>query len=408
MANFNYYLKRSSAQRQTSVVLQITYERQRARYYTNINIDPNLWVKRTQRLAGNDVWIEKINRKLADIEGKARDVFIDYQEEHNKAPEPKELVSLIRKRLHGVKPKRTTFLSFFQQVIDQQMKRLANEGKGYRESSVPSYVNTLNALRDYSKDRKKKVDFNTINMDFYYDFLDYLQNAKGMSYNTRGLRIKAIRMVIRKAKAAGHEINVDLGEFKGFSRQADTIALTETELDELAKLDLSGSQEEIRDLFLIGAWTGLRISDWSKVSRDNIRGDMLHLQIKKGGRRSVLPLHPIVKHLLNKYDDNLPRYADQYINRTLKDIGTILAKESEHKTLEDKAAKYAKITSHVARRSFCTNMYYRRVPVDTIRAVSQHSTESAFLSYIRVSPEDHARNLQKFIENDVVPFKKAK
>ena len=412
MASYNFYLKNINAPRNTHIVLQITYGSSRPRLSTGISIDPDIWDSKKQRLKGNGVWIEKTNRRLKSIENAARDVFIAYQEENNdEFPPPKQLVQLIRKKLDPKgrpKVKKITFLTFFHQVVDQQMKRITHENKGYRESSVPGYVNTMNALSDYAKDRKKKIDFQDINMDFYWDFLDYMQNVKGLSYNSQGLRIKVLRAVIHRAKSAGYEMNVDLSQFKGFSRQADTIALNETELDELAKLKLEGSLDEIRDIFVLNCWTGLRISDWGKVKPENIRDGMLRIKVQKTGKLLVLPLHPTVNYLLEKYNFDLPSYADQHINRELKRIGQILAKESKHKTLENKSEKYSKITSHVARRSFATNFYYRRVPIDTIRAISGHSTEKSLLTYIRVSPEDHARNLEKYFENDVVPFKEAK
>jgi len=380
------------------------------KYFTDFSADPSIWDQSKQAIKGNEVWIERTNRELVKIKLSAMSAFIKYQDQHSTPPPPSklnELIDLELKKKRQIK-QRMTFVTFFEQVIEQQVKRISHEGKGYRESSVPGYVNTLNVLKEYSQDRKKKIDFENINIDFYWDFIDYMQNVKGLAYNSQGLRIKVLRAIISRATAAGYEMKVDLKQFKGFSRQADTIALNETELEELANLKLEGSQSDIRDIFLLNCWTGLRISDWSKVKPENIVNGMLRLQVKKTDRPIVIPLHPIVKHLMQKHENRLPHFADQHINRELKVIGQKLAKESKHKTFENKIEKYSKITSHVARRSFATNMYYRRVPIDTIRAITGHKSERTFLAYIRVSPDDHARYLEKFFENDVVPFKEAK
>ena len=49
------------------------------------------------------------------------------------------------------------------------------------------------------------------------------------------------------------------------------------------------------------------------------------------------------------------------------------------------------ITSHTGRRSFATNAYKRGIPTITIMAITGHKTEKAFLKYIKIKQEEHAR-----------------
>jgi integrase len=55
--------------------------------------------------------------------------------------------------------------------------------------------------------------------------------------------------------------------------------------------------------------------------------------------------------------------------------------------------KYQLITSHTARRSFATNAFFANVPNISIMQITGHTTEKAFMRYVRVSGEDNARRL---------------
>ena len=64
------------------------------------------------------------------------------------------------------------------------------------------------------------------------------------------------------------------------------------------------------------------------------------------------------------------------------------------KTKESKT-KWAMLTSHCARRSFCTNNYLMGTDALTIMAISGHKTEKSFRRYLKLGPEHYAMKLTK-------------
>lgn len=54
-----------------------------------------------------------------------------------------------------------------------------------------------------------------------------------------------------------------------------------------------------------------------------------------------------------------------------------------NRVIEDSRPKFAWVSSHTARRSFCTNEYLAGTPCDLIMAISGHKTEKAFRKYIK-------------------------
>ena len=57
--------------------------------------------------------------------------------------------------------------------------------------------------------------------------------------------------------------------------------------------------------------------------------------------------------------------------------------------------KWEMVTTHTARRSFATNMYKSGYPSISLMKITGHRTEKAFLLYIKVTPEDSAKQLLK-------------
>ncbi len=78
----------------------------------------------------------------------------------------------------------------------------------------------------------------------------------------------------------------------------------------------------IRDLFIIGCWTGLRISDLKRLGgKDNIKDGLLTITTQKTSRSVTIPVTDELQAVLNKYPDRLPKIpTDQHYNREIKSM----------------------------------------------------------------------------------------
>ena len=97
-------------------------------------------------------------------------------------------------------------------------------------------------------------------------------------------------------------------------------------------------EDRVRDLFIVGCWTGLRFSDWNQIRPENISDGFLELKQQKTGGAVVIPLHPTVQAILDKYDGNLPPVlTNQKFNEFLK----IVAKKAEIRPIRKALHKWA-------------------------------------------------------------------
>jgi integrase len=136
-----------------------------------------------------------------------------------------------------------------------------------------------------------------------------------------------------------------------------------------------------RDWLIIGLWTGLRISDFLKLKKEDYNDGFIQNNSFKTGIPVIIPIHPDVQQVINKRDGNLPRpISDQnfndFIKIVAKEVGItqmidgskmeMVLKEDKTKVSRKVRGKYPKcelVTSHICRRSFATNLYGK---IDTL------------------------------------------
>ena len=99
----------------------------------------------------------------------------------------------------------------------------------------------------------------------------------------------------------------------------------------------------------------------------------------------------------------MPQVSNPNFNAYIKDV-CMLAGITEQVKITHKLGntitaevrpKYAWITSHTCRRSFCTNEYLAETPSDLIMTISGHKTEKAFRRYIKADKVQKAHMIKK-------------
>jgi len=414
MSTIKFYIKDTNLKEETEIYFLFNFgyaemssdgskKYKPLKYYTGEKIRPVFWgkgkAKETAKFPGH----KSLNDRLNDIAEIVRDVF---REIKNKNLEPTHdlLKAELDKILRGHKTPQEKGLSFFdfvQHYIDTCDKR---------KRTKLNYGTTKSALEKYEKILNKKLTFDNIDLDFYDGFIEYLKK-KNYTTNTIGSHIKNIKVFMNNALDRGVVDKWDeriKRRFKTIEERTDSIYLNQAELDILYKLDLSKKPrlDKVRDVFLIGCYTGLRFSDLAQLRRENFieNNTLLKLTTVKTGDTVIIPVGYVLNEILIKYNYNLPRIiSNQKFNDYLKELGKE-AKFFEHvQTTVTKGGlrvqsvkpKHDLMTVHTARRSFATNAYLADIPSISIMKITGHRTERAFLKYIKISQEDNAKKLRQ-------------
>lgn len=431
MANLNYYLREKAKEGETPVLLFISYHGQRLKYSTGKSIHPKFWNEDNQlaRLVKEFPTAKIFNDRLKYIKGEAEKILEELERDLGRIPSTIELKSKLDQVIKEIpevekeEPERMpTYLEMFKRYIQESKDgtRLTASGKRFDKRTIQKFNTVYDTLEKFGK--SYHLTFETIDKNFYTKFVAYMNkeisktvNGKKViikqSYtvNTIGKYIQAIKTFMAYATDNGYNRNMSFLKFKAHNTPGFSIYLNENEVRELFTLDLSKEPhlERVRDLFIVGCWTGLRFSDFTAIRPENIKGDFFEIKTFKTGEKVIIPIHPMVKTIMAKYDGKYanslpPAISNQKMNAYLKDIAKQVDCLNEKVDVErikgglkatSKREKWELVTTHTARRSFATNVYKSGFPAISLMKITGHRTEKAFLLYIKVTPEENAKQL---------------
>ncbi|MDN3689650.1 site-specific integrase [Cyclobacterium jeungdonense] len=421
MAKFNFYLRDKSREGETPVILFISYNGWRLKYATGKIIHPKFWNENDQltRQVKEFPTAKIFNNRLKYIKGEAEKILGELENTLGHPPSMKELKENLDRVLKLVPEEdpespdyKPSFLNLFDRFIKEAESgaRLTASGKKYDLRTIQKYKTTYKKLQSFG--RKYNLSFESIDHNFYSKFVQEM-NKKGYRINSVGKHIMVIKTFMSYATENGYNTNLFFKskKFKAYNVTGFSVYLNESELQAIYEKDLSKTPhlDRVRDLFLVGAWTGLRFSDFTSIKPGNIKKGFLHIKTAKTGENVVIPIHHTIKAIMakhqGKYPNNLPpAISNQKMNKYLKDIAQEIDclqtdVEAEYiqggmKVTETKK-KWELVTTHTARRSFATNVYKSGFPAISLMKITGHRTETAFLKYIKVTPEDVASKLME-------------
>ena len=295
-------------------------------------------------------------------------------------------------------------------IVDcQSGVRLSPKRQKLKSTSLHTYFTTLGHWKKFEEVQQRKIALKDFNQKDIDQFSDYLIIDCELAMNTHA---KVLTDMLQVLKYAIHLKLLPPSRLVGFDfdtrrEETDSIYLTETELLELMSVDQFNSEieEQVRDVFVLGCFTGMRFSDYSTLDTKAIRNNRLEFVQKKTGNKVTIPIHPTVRQILEKYNYTLPEVPpNNEFNRIIKIVGEKLpslhvsfVKQITYKRerKQVKMMKYEFLQTHTARRSFCSNEYLRGTDPMVIMAISGHKSHKSFMRYIKVSNEQFADKLEQ-------------
>ena len=438
MGEVNFYLKKAEESTGLSLIyLQFKYKANRLVFSFGQRIDPKNWNANKQRVKSNKQTTADGDHNLNDLLDNLKDVCQNaYKTElRNGIPHPdtlkQHLVRFINQNTNEEKKDRVNLYGLLDRFISGEIKISRGQqkiGRGRSRGTINNYRALKKHLTDFERSRRYKVDFDTINKDFFNKYISFLEDhfwkasndnghkkitmvhqpGAGLSVNTIAKDIRKLKALMNEAVELSYTNNYEFrrGYFNYAEEEKDAVALSDKEIIKLFKFNLKGNKtlEQVRDFFVFQSFVGLRYQDASSIDPENIveiDGDIFIKTItQKTNDLVIIPCNPIVIDIFKKYESNanrLPKaYANQVFNRYLKEVCKQAGfTEKGRLSTDPKKELWECISSHTSRRSFATNLYLDAYPVNEIMKCTGHRTEKAFWKYIRVSKLDSAKRLLK-------------
>jgi integrase len=413
----------------TSVIfIQYCYSSEkRVTLNTEIAIPPKYWVKKKLSISptlpiefGSH---EQLNDSLKQMLRLAEDlielatkqgiaekgVFVKQAFKPNLDIQTLQTDAVVVQQLSIQRPKSSNdFYGQFEDYIRSKEKKVSKATKTV-------FKNTMEHIQAFDTFRGKKVTFNSFDYAYYTDLVDFLtydyvlprkkETTCGLKNNTIGKTIRQLRIFLRDRIRRKIIATIDLSDFKILEEETDAIYLTYAEIEKIYNTELSEYPflKEYRDLFVLACLTGLRFSDFSTLRPEDLRNNMLYKKQEKSDHWVVIPLRKVAKDIFtSQFRERIPQLTNPEFNRHIKTIGklagitgliTFSCKKGNKDVIQTRP-KFDWITTHTARRSFCTNEFLAGTPVPLIMKISGHKKEKDFYRYIRVQPEEAALKIQ--------------
>ncbi len=422
----HFRLKPPDEQNKSLIYLQFLYNKHRLFYSFGQRINSKNWNAGKQRVKSNNETTADGKFSLNDLLNNLETICTKaYNTElKNGIPPPtilkKHLDDFINQNKENLGG--PTLYKLIDRFIAGEIK---HKGRNKSPNTIKTYKTLKGHLKEFQSIHKYPVNFETITLDFFYKYVDFLGKRPSFEHRIRTVRpelknkkiaflkpnsiakdIQVLKVFMGEAADLGYTTNLQFKQ-KKFSverEETDAVYLSEKELGNLYKFDFSNNKklENVRDLFVFGSWVGLRFSDFSNIKLENIvqieGEDFIKMITTKTKELVIIPCNQVVLDIFKKYDSNrnkLPiTISNQKFNDYIKEVCRVARLTEKGRLSNDVNLElWQCVSSHTARRSFATNYYLQGFPVIDLMKITGHRTDKAFMRYIKVTKLDAAKRL---------------
>lgn len=212
----------------------------------------------------------------------------------------------------------------------------------------------------------------------------------GIAHNTRISRLRLLRALLNEAKKR------DIISFNPFDRfriqqmVSKKGYITKEQLRKLENLSLRGTEDLVRDAFLVGCYTGLRFSDITTLRDEHLVNGWLTRKMSKTGFMVDIPVSTL-------FDGKLLKIVEKYgsISKLTKALGSNCAVNRTLRNILDRIGVDPKITFHSSRHTFATLLVQNHTPITTVQKLLGHQKVTTTQIYSEVDRRSIMNDLKK-------------
>ncbi len=385
-----FYLKRNAIRKdgKMPIVARITVDGIIAQFNTKLEIQPNNWSVKMNKVIGHLSDSKQHNAQLNEIKASLHAIYHELQRVDNYVTAEK-----VKNEFLGISEHQETLLALFQKHNEDVLK-LIGISKSY--NTYQKYELTRKRLQKFMKLKYQLTDISLkeINNIFICDFEIYLLTTASCGANTVAKFMQYFKRIILIARNNGL-ITIDpFANYKIHLTTVDRGYLTQENVEKIMKKQFSIKRLElVRDIFIFSCFTGLAYIDVKNLTDKNVRtsfdGNLwIMTKRQKTNVDSNILLLDVPKMILDKYkgkslnDQLLPILSNQKMNAYLKEIGDLCEVDKE-------------LTFHLARHTFATTITLAKgVPIETVSKMLGHTNIRTTQIYARITDSKISNDMQ--------------
>ena len=282
---------------------------------------------------------------------------------------------------HGIRQNSISLYGLFDKFMEKQMEK--KEVGLITQAIYVKYRCTIRYCKEAMQTDKMLSDLTTSDMEDIYKYM-----LRKMSNNSAICYMRKLKTILIYAIREGY-LTTNPITFKFHKDKIEKDPLTLDEVRRIRTVKLGSKRiENIRDLFILQCYTGLAFKDMSCFSEKDIKIDKdgkewIVKERIKTGITALIPILPVVKEILVKYNYHLPTLTNQKYNSYLKEIQEMCGiKQTLH--------------SHLAHHTCGTLLLNAGVDMLTVSKVLGHSsTKTTEMVYAKLLPETIMKRIEE-------------
>ena len=409
MAEVKFYLEKRKDKKSGQLIttnvpifLFFSFHGQRLQYYTNLRIDAQKWSEETMKVKKNYSEAGDYNRELTRLKAKVEELY-DRAKVLNETPTLEYFRDNLNGRLLDLADKKTIW-----EAYKDYLKSLAVT-KAPKTCSNASL--TFDSLEDFSRSRRYRLTFENINQRFYDEYLDYCFNEKGYFNNYVGTHLKRLKAFLNWALKNGYHKTEAFKkeEFKNVWDDTEIIYLYYHEVMLLMNLKIENRvMAEVRDMYCLGCFTGMRHSDIKALKPENIQGDLIVNRTIKTREPNIIPLNPHSRKILKRQGGKrhhfcMPQHDVCESNKQLKRLMKMAELNREVQVIHFRGANrfeeavplWKCATFHTSKKTFMTNFLERGGSLTTAMAITGNKSYKSAKRYFKIADTLRAKEMAK-------------
>ena len=331
------YLKKSNAVKtgEAPIYLRITVNKQIAAVSLQGTVSPNLWDQAKERSRAKDKSAIELNNYINSAKAKITTMYREL--ELDGKPITAQLLKDMYLGNHEDEEKGKTLLEVHSDHNERCRKLLGVE---YSQSTIYKFDTSLKYLKEFMSIEMsiEDIPLKDINEDYIRKYELYLKTEKGCANNSAIKHLKIFKKIIRIALINDWLQKDPFAPIKFRQDEVHVEFLTMYELNTLMEKEMPCKRlEQVRDVFVFCAFTGLAFVDVKSLKSEHIiHGNKGEMWIRKPRIKTNnmcnIPLLRVPRELLHKYNTDkgcelrgqiLPVPTNQKMNAYLKEIAII-------------------------------------------------------------------------------------
>jgi hypothetical protein len=412
----NFYIEKKHGSDYYQIIQYITDPvlKPKVKSYTGERIHFKQWNKNAQR--GKGSLCSDLNNFLDSLVTKADNVRLKLKSEGRFTRE-----DFLREFTPETRAKAGLYDYFDEWLLYCETEESEITDRDLTGRTIQMYRVAKSVLQDYEKTRGITLNIRSFDREWYKDFKKYVlaersndkKPGEKIKANTHSGYIKNLKKFLRWMSEKEKSVSVDFLKFKARFTKSEDKPLKEEELQWLYDQDVYKlsiikkviasvkkdekhkgthkanirskleSLERARLVFLLLCCTGKRISDYKKMEKTEIEGEIIKFMTQKTKLVCYVPYFDdiyfrpkyIIEEMNSKFG-GLPKVSDQKLREAIAELSKVIG-----------LTRFIPNTK-TGRKTFATIKLLKGVPKAIIMKSTGHKSEKSFDSYVEIDQFD--------------------